>query len=266
MKVIDRLREIYEETALEYDNLVSRARIPHFLTLVRMMRFHGDERVIDLGCGPGNLAREVDPFAKAVTGLDASPAMIEQARKAFPHFDWRVGDASHTGLPDGSYDAAVSSQLLPWLPEAHEFFAEVRRLLKPGCRFGLITSASSTYREFFQAFEKVLRVYEEYYQTDAVSQVWGSKTYTVPQLERLLAQSGLDLEAWTVVQTEVPTTAEEYLDVMRMFTNDHYLYPIPEDQRPAAKGLLADALRRDGLTLNERSIVLVARAASRPQR
>lgn len=259
MKVIDRLREIYEETAVQYDTTVSKARIPHFLTLVRMMGFQGEEEAIDLGCGPGNLTREVFPYVRKVTGLDASPAMIEQARQAFPYFDWRVGDATQTGLPDGSFDAAVSSQLLPWLPDAGSFFREVARLVKPGSPFGLITSASSTYREFFQALERLLRTYEEYYQTDAVSQVWGSRTYTVPQLERLLEAAGFALENWTVLQTEVPTTAEEYLELIRMFTNDHYLYPIPEERRPHAKRQLTEYLHREGLTLNERSIILVAR-------
>jgi len=259
MKVIDRLREIYEETAVQYDTVVSKARIPHFLTLVRMMAFKGDEEAIDLGCGPGNLTREVFPYVRKVTGLDASPAMIEQAKQAFPYFDWRVGDATQTGLPEASFDAAVSSQLLPWLPDASAFFREVARLLKPGSPFGLITSASSTYREFFQALERLLRTFEEYYQTDAVSQVWGSKTYTVSQLERLLGEAGLRLENWTVLQTEVPTTPDDYLELMRMFTNDHYLYPIPEERRPEAKRQLADNLRREGLTLNERAIILVAR-------
>lgn len=259
MKVTDRLREIYEETAAKYDATVTRARLPHFLTLIRMMNLKGDEAAVDLGCGPGNLTREVFPFVREITGLDASPAMIEQAKKQLPYFDWRVGDAVNTGLDDQSFDAAVSSQLLPWLPDPKAFFREVCRILKPKAPFGLITSASSTYREFFQAFEKLLRTYEEYYQTDAVNQVWGSQTYAVSQLQSLLGECGFRVENWTVLQTEVPTTAEDYLEVMRMFTGDHYLTPLPEEQRPAARKQLADYLRRDGLTLNERSVVLVAR-------
>jgi ubiquinone/menaquinone biosynthesis C-methylase UbiE len=259
MRVVDRLREIYEETAGLYDTTVGKARLPHFLTLGRMMQFRGTEHVLDLGCGPGNLTREVEPYVASVAGLDASPAMVEEARRRRPTLAWHVGDATRTGLPEGSLDGVVSSQLLPWLPSPDAFFGEVRRLLRPGGLFGLITSASSTYREFFQALDRLLRTYEEYYQTDSVSQVWGSRTYTVGQLERLLDAAGFRIQSWVVLQTEVATTAAEYLELMRMFTGDHYLYPLPEERRPRAKAELTELLRREGLTLNERSVILVAR-------
>lgn len=259
MKVADRMPEIYAETASRYEGVVGRARVLHFLALVRLMAFRGDDHVVDLGCGPGNLSREIAPFVRRITGLDASPSMVAQARRQLPAAEFHVGDALHTPFPDAAFTAAVSSQLLPWLPDAVGFFREAARVLAPGARFGLITSATSTYREFFQAFEKILRTYEEYYQTDSVNQVWGSRTYTVKQLTGLLASAGFRSEEWVIVQTEVPATADEYLDVIQMFTGDHYLYPIPEEYRERAKAELAAFLHRDGLTLNERSIVLVAR-------
>jgi ubiquinone/menaquinone biosynthesis C-methylase UbiE len=185
--------------------------------------------------------------------------MIEQAKEQFPQLAWRVGDATATGLPASSADAVVSSQLLPWLPDPDGFFREVHRILKPDGSLGIITSASSTYREFFQALEKLLRTYEEYYQTDSPSQVWGSKAYTPAQLSGMLTRANFHVASWLYLQTEVPTKPDDYLEVMRMFTNDHYLYPIPEERRPAAKKQLADYLAREGLTLNERSIILIAR-------
>lgn len=259
MKVIDRMREIYHETATRYDRTVHRARLPHFLTLVRMLDLKGQEACVDLGCGPGNLTREVFPFVKHITGVDASPAMIDEAKRQFPTFDWRVGDATKTGLPAHHFDVAVTSQLLPWLARPEPFFAEIARITKPGAHIGIITAAANTYREFFQALEKLLKEYEEYYQTDSVNQVWGSRTYTVNQLKAFLEGAGFRLDAWTVLNSEVPSTAAEYLDVMRMFTNDHYLYPIPEERRPEAAKHLASYLHRDGLTLNERATILTAR-------
>lgn len=259
MKVTDRLREIYEETAAKYDAVVTKARIPHFLTLIRMMNLRGDEHVVDFGCGPGNLTREIFPYVMKCTGIDASPAMIERAKQSLPFIEWRVGDATQTEVPDGQFDAAVSSQLIPWLPNPHAFFQEVHRVLKPGGALGLITSSSSSYREFFQAFEKLLRTYEEYFRTDDVSEVFGSKSYTVSNLQTMLAAAGFRVENWTIVTVEIPATVDSYLDLIRMFTGDHYLSPLPASMRAEAMARLRQYLHREGLTLNEKSTVLVAR-------
>ncbi len=258
-KVSDRMREIYEQTAARYDSVTNRARMPHFAVMAELMKLKGTESVIDFGCGPGNFARAILPYVKRVTGVDASPAMIDQAKKTMPGQQWQVGNATATGFPGAHFDAAISSQLLPWLPDPNAFFAEVARVLKPGAPFGLITSASSTYREFFQALEKLLRVYEEYYQTDSVSQVWGSHTYTHSQVQAMLAKHGFETDQWMMLQTEVPTSVDDYLDLMRMFTGDHYLYPIPEQFRDKARAQLSEFLFRDGLTLNERSLLVAAR-------
>src|SRR5580658_10240045 len=68
-------------------------------------------RIIDLGCGPGNSAEVISarwPQA-AITGLDSSAAMIDAARAASPHGDWRIGDIPAWAAGNDRFDIVFSN-------------------------------------------------------------------------------------------------------------------------------------------------------------
>ena len=50
-------------------------------------------RVLDLGCGPGQIAIALAPFVGHVTGIDPEPEMLGQARAAAPELEWIVGSS-----------------------------------------------------------------------------------------------------------------------------------------------------------------------------
>lgn len=71
--------------------------------------------IVDLGCGPGHLTavlRARWPDAH-VTGVDASPAMIERARAADPDTEYVLADLS---TDDHTADLVVSNAALQWVP------------------------------------------------------------------------------------------------------------------------------------------------------
>jgi len=69
--------------------------------------------VLDIGCGAGEpIARFLAGSGFAVTGVDASQALIDVARANLPNIDWRVGDMRALAL-DRTFDG-----LLAW----HSFF------------------------------------------------------------------------------------------------------------------------------------------------
>ncbi|WP_369372098.1 methyltransferase domain-containing protein [Promicromonospora sp. Populi] len=75
--------------------------------------------VVDLGCGPGHLTavlRARWPEAR-VTGVDASPAMIERARAADPATDYVLADLS---TDDHTADLVISNAALQWVPGHRE--------------------------------------------------------------------------------------------------------------------------------------------------
>ena len=92
------------------------------------------ERILDLGCGTGQLAAEIAARGAHVTGVDRSPEMVAEARKKFPALRFVVGDAR--ALPFGeAFDAVFSNAALHWIPEALPVVQGISRALKPGGRF-----------------------------------------------------------------------------------------------------------------------------------
>lgn len=94
------------------------------------------ERVLDVGCGTGNLAAAVaavsDPAV--VHGVDLSPVYIEYAREhnPDPRLLFRVGDACSLDYPDDSFDRVLSLLALHFVPCAADAIAQMVRVARPG--------------------------------------------------------------------------------------------------------------------------------------
>ena len=78
------------------------------------------DRVLDVGCGTGVLARAAADRVAAegqVTGLDRNEGMLAVARRLRPGIDWRQGDATKLPFADESYDVVVSQFALMYFPD-----------------------------------------------------------------------------------------------------------------------------------------------------
>ncbi len=94
---------------------------------------HG-ERVLDLGCGTGIVARLAADRVGAsgsVTGLEPNEAMLAVARRIAPQVDWRPGNALTLPFEDGAFDRVLSQAILTSFQEPEGALQEMFRVVRP---------------------------------------------------------------------------------------------------------------------------------------
>ncbi len=95
----------------------------------------GAPRVLDIGCGEGQVARRVEGSGSYVIGVDPSDAQLQVARARAGGPNYLRADALMLPLRDGSFDAAVMALVLEHVDDMERAIAEVARVLRPGGRF-----------------------------------------------------------------------------------------------------------------------------------
>ena len=92
-----------------------------------------NERILDLGCGDGQLTTRIAATGALVVGVDASPEMVLSARGR----SIVAEEAFAESLPheDSIFDAVFSNAALHWVRDQDAMMTEVHRVLKPGGRF-----------------------------------------------------------------------------------------------------------------------------------
>jgi SAM-dependent methyltransferase len=93
-------------------------------------------RILDAGCGSGPLFAALRDRGATVTGIDASPRMLELARQRLGDgADLREADlVSPLPFPDAAFDDVIASLVLHYLEDWGPTLGELRRVLTPGGR------------------------------------------------------------------------------------------------------------------------------------
>lgn len=106
----------------------------HGESLLSLLDPQPDERILDLGCGTGQLTDKISASGTMVVGLDSDRAMIAQAQANYPHITFEVADAANFQLAK-PVDAVFSNAALHWVTQAEAVVCCVAAALKPGGRF-----------------------------------------------------------------------------------------------------------------------------------
>lgn len=102
--------------------------------LVNMLNPAKGEKILDVGCGTGDLAYEIFMREAEVTGIDASASMIEQAAAKYPDIDFRIS-AAETFSFNSEFDGVLSNAVLHWIQDLERPLTNIYKSLKPGGRF-----------------------------------------------------------------------------------------------------------------------------------
>ncbi|WP_276166965.1 methyltransferase domain-containing protein [Zobellia alginiliquefaciens] len=102
-------------------------------SLIELLAPKSNERILDLGCGSGELTFDISGLAKTVVGLDKSPEMIAKAKYNFPSINFEVGDAANFKVEE-KFDAIFSNAALHWVVQYKAAIANMYRALRTGGR------------------------------------------------------------------------------------------------------------------------------------
>jgi trans-aconitate methyltransferase len=116
------------------------------------------EYVLDLGCGTGYLASQIQEKGGIVIGADASPEMVAKATATYPDVDFVVADGT-TYHFDEPFDAVFSNATLHWIKDADALIQNVYKSLKPGGRFVAEMGGKGNMAQIVAATSTILNKY-----------------------------------------------------------------------------------------------------------
>jgi SAM-dependent methyltransferase len=190
-------------------------------------------RLVDLGCGGGQLCVHAANLGWRAVGVDSAPGMIDEARAESEGLDveWIVASYDESGLPDERFEAVTAMGLIEYLPDDDGLFAEAARLLRPGGRFA-VSCRNRLYNllsvnEYTSEEPETARLLEELREHLA-----GTRPEDLHALAESLAESADDLESAAAADRDVPP--RELHDHRRAFQRGRRQHT-PRDLLPAAE-------------------------------
>jgi SAM-dependent methyltransferase len=119
-------------------------------------------RVLDVGCGPGGLTRELAARTGAtnVAAIDPAPQFVEACRERNAGADVRQGVAEELPWPDASFDAALSSLVLGFMNDPDQGVHEMVRVTRPGgtvaaCMWDIASGGMTMLSTFWRAVRRL---------------------------------------------------------------------------------------------------------------
>jgi SAM-dependent methyltransferase len=156
-----------------------------------------DCSVLEIGCGEGYGAHLLSRWAEHVTGVDAKPALVQQASQRFgwARLSFRVADALGLPFADGTFERVVSLQCIEHVDDCDRFVAEASRVLKVGGEFLCVTPNVERLSRIKNPYHKkefspaeFRQLLERHFASVRIAGVHGSPGYTCcKRLERGIA-------------------------------------------------------------------------------
>lgn len=126
----------WERVAARYDGVWTSLTTRFGAALLDAVGVDAGVQLLDLACGPGHLTAAAARRGAEARGLDFAPAMLQVARAHYPALEFLEGDAQRLPFAAATFDRVVMNFGVLHLPDPDRAFAEARRVLKPGGRYG----------------------------------------------------------------------------------------------------------------------------------
>ncbi len=222
--------------------------------LLELLAPQPGERILDIGCGTGQLTADIARSGASVIGLDYSDDMLSDARRNFPELTFVSGDAAAFDFAE-AFDAVFSNAALHWVKNANGAAASIARALRPGGRFVAEFGGKGNIATVQAALRRVL----------GPSADEQSPWYypSIGEYSSVLERHGLEVRNASLFDRPTPLSGEDGLDQwLRMFGQTYLRQFSPERADEVVSHLvnqLRPSLYKDGTwTVDYRRLRVVA--------
>jgi SAM-dependent methyltransferase len=133
----DSIREEFTHQSHSFGRSAEMTSAQTLGALIELVPEDGQARWIDVACGPGVISRAMAGRVGSVSGVDLTPAMIEEAgrragEEGIDNVDFTLDDATSLDFAEGSFDGAITRLSLHHIPAPGRVVAEMARVVRPG--------------------------------------------------------------------------------------------------------------------------------------
>jgi SAM-dependent methyltransferase len=165
-------------------------QVPTYEAALERVALEPGLSVLDVGCGAGVFLRLVADRGARAFGLDASDALIAEARERVPEADLRIGDMESLPYEDDSFDLVAGFNSFFFANDMVAALAEAGRVAKPGAAVVIQVWGSHEDNDL-EAMKAIARPFFPPRPADAPAE----PDLSLPgALEELAARAGLDPE------------------------------------------------------------------------
>lgn len=203
-------------------------------SLVEWLEPKGGEKILDLGCGTGELTAQIAAAGALATGMDSSAAMIERAHQQFPNVRFGVADATNFNLPE-KFDAVFSNAALHWIRQKEKVLDRIHHHLVPGGRLVLEMGGKGNVDDILGALDKVMKKHGYTYKP-----FWYFPS--VGEYTSLLEEYDFRVNQVQYFDRETELAENGIIEWLRMF-GDHFFEEVPEADQQIILEEVQESLR-----------------------
>lgn len=133
----DSIREEFTRQSRSFGSSSAMTSAQTLSALIELVPEDPQTRWLDVACGPGVISRAMADRVGSVSGVDLTPAMIEEAERrareeGVGNVGFVLGDATALACADASFDGAITRLSLHHIPAPARVVAEMARAVRPG--------------------------------------------------------------------------------------------------------------------------------------
>ncbi|MCD9022947.1 class I SAM-dependent methyltransferase [Cohnella silvisoli] len=206
---VKRKQKVYWEANL-YDDSMSFVS-QYGEDLVKWLNPQNGERIVDFGCGTGDLAAQIASLGSEVIGVDISPEMVERAQNKYSHLTFQCADGMSWNA-EQTYDAVFSNAALHWMKDAEAAIRSMTKGLRPEGRLVVEFGGHRNVEAIVTAVRETLQARNR---EDAFVMPWYFPT--VGEYSTLLEKAGLEVRS--AILFDRPTRLDNGENGMKVWLN-----------------------------------------------